>query len=149
MLPLIKFRLWISGRKSWKSDATSFPLNVIRWSMILNCPFGGYVHFFPWLVCVCVCGVQIPTSPRRLAYLTQRQAEQVRAQEYFGLYLVGQKFLHFFRTILISFWVGIFSGYMPRNGIARSCGNSIFSFFKDLPYCFPQWLFWFTFPSGV
>ena len=48
--------------------------------------------FFPGLcVCVCVCGVQIPTSPRRLAYLTQRQAEQVRAQEYFGLYLVGQK----------------------------------------------------------
>lgn len=89
MLPLIKFRLWISGRKSWKSDATSFPLNVIRWSMILNCPFAGYVHFFPWFVCVC--GVQIPTSPRRLAYLTQRQAEQVRAQEYLGLYLVGQK----------------------------------------------------------
>ena len=57
--------------------------------MILNCPVAGYVHFFPWFVCVC--GVQIPTSPRRLAYLTQRQAEQVRAQEYLGLYLVGQK----------------------------------------------------------
>ena len=48
--------------------------------------------FSPGLcVCVCVCGVQIPTSPRRLACLTQRQAEQVRAQEYLGLYLVGQK----------------------------------------------------------
>lgn len=61
--------------------------------MILKCPFTGYVHFFPWLVsvCKCVCGVQIRTSPRRLACLTQRKAEQVRAQEYLGLYLVGQK----------------------------------------------------------
>ena len=92
MLPLIKFRLWISGRKSWKSDATSFPLNVIRWSMILKCPFAGYVHFFPWLVCVCVCvWCSNPNKSTKLACLTQRQAEQVRAQEYLGLYLVGQK----------------------------------------------------------
>ena len=31
----------------------------------------------------------------------------------------------------------IFSGYMPRIGIARSYCNSIFSFFKKPPYCFP------------
>ena len=49
----------------------------------------------------------------------------------------------------VSLQIRIFSRYMPRNGIARSCGNSIFSFFKDLPYSFPQWLFRFTFPSGV
>ena len=82
MLPLIKFRLWISGRKSWKSDATPFPSNVIRWSMILNCPFAGYVHFFPCLVCVCVCvWCSNPHKSMKIG-LTQRQAEQVRAQEY-------------------------------------------------------------------
>ena len=48
----------------------------------------------------------------------------------------------------VSLQIRIFSRYMPRNGIAGSCGNSIFSFFKNLPYCFPQWLFQFKFPSG-
>ena len=58
MLPLIKFRLWTFGRTSWKSDATSFPLNVIEWYMILVSPFAGNVQFFPPAcpcVCVCVC----------------------------------------------------------------------------------------------
>ena len=31
-----------------------------------------------------------------------------------------------------------FSGYMPRSGIAGSYGSSIFSFFKEPPYCSPQ-----------
>ena len=40
----------------------------------------------------------------------------------------------------------VLSGYMPRSGIAGSYGNSVFSFFEELPYCFPLWLHQFTFP---
>lgn len=36
-------------------------------------------------------------------------------------------------------------GYMPKSGIARLYGNSIFNF-KDLSYCFPQQLHHFAFP---
>ena len=36
--------------------------------------------------------------------------------------------------------------YEPRSGIARSHGNCIFYFSEEAPYCFPQWLFYFTFP---
>ena len=32
----------------------------------------------------------------------------------------------------VSFWITAVSGYMPRKGIARSYGNSIFSFLRNL-----------------
>ena len=34
-----------------------------------------------------------------------------------------------------SFQIMVFSGYMPRSGIAGSYGSSVFSFFKEPPYC--------------
>ena len=33
--------------------------------------------------------------------------------------------------------IRVFSGYMPKNGIAGSYGNSISSFLKETPYFFP------------
>ena len=36
--------------------------------------------------------------------------------------------------------VSVFFRYVPRSGIARSFGSFIFLFFKEPPYCFPQWL---------
>ena len=48
----------------------------------------------------------------------------------------------------VSFWI-VLSGYMPRSGIGGSHGNSIFSFFKELLYCFPWWLYQFIFPPTM
>ena len=36
-----------------------------------------------------------------------------------------------------------FSGYVPRSGIARSCGRSVFKFLRETPYCSLQWLYQF------
>ena len=38
--------------------------------------------------------------------------------------------------VYISLKVRVFSSYMPRSGVAGSCWNSIFDFFKETPYCF-------------
>ena len=37
----------------------------------------------------------------------------------------------------VSFWIMVFPGYLPSSGIAGSYGSSIFSFFKEPPYCSP------------
>ena len=48
-------------------------------------------------------------------------------------------------------WTPIFnsSGYLPKSGIAGSCGNSMFSHFEELPNYFPKWLHHFTFAPTV
>ena len=35
-------------------------------------------------------------------------------------------------AVHVSFWIMVFSGYMPSNGLAGSYGNSIFSFLRNL-----------------
>ena len=39
--------------------------------------------------------------------------------------------------VQVSFWIMVFSRYMPRSGIAVSYSGSIFNFLKDSPYCSP------------
>ena len=39
--------------------------------------------------------------------------------------------------IHVSFSILVSSGYMPRSGIAGSCGAFIPRFFKEFPYCLP------------
>ena len=34
--------------------------------------------------------------------------------------------------VLVSFWTTFFSGYIPRSGIARSYGSSVFRFLRNL-----------------
>ena len=40
-----------------------------------------------------------------------------------------------------------FSRYMLGTGIVGSYGNSVFTFFEELPYCFLQWLHQFPLPQ--
>ena len=39
--------------------------------------------------------------------------------------------------VCVSFLIRVFSRYMFRSGISGSYGNSVFSFSKETPYCFP------------
>jgi len=48
----------------------------------------------------------------------------------------------------VSFQIRVSFRY-AQNGIAGSYGKSIFSFFKEPPYCYPQWLYQFIFPPTV
>ena len=52
-------------------------------------------------------------------------------------------------VVHVSFWITVFSGYMPSSGIAGSYASSVFSFLKEPPYCSPSWLYQFTFPPTV
>ena len=49
----------------------------------------------------------------------------------------------------VSFGIMVFSGYIPRTGIAGSYGSSIFRFLKESPYYSPWCLYQFTFPPTV
>ena len=44
----------------------------------------------------------------------------------------------------VSLQIIVLFGFLPRSGTAESYGNSIFSLFEELPYCFPEWLCQFT-----
>ena len=42
-----------------------------------------------------------------------------------------------------------FPGYIPSSGNAGLYGRFIPCFFQETPYCFPQWLYQFIFPSTM
>ena len=46
-------------------------------------------------------------------------------------------------------YILIFSGYMPRSGVAGSYGSSLFSFFEDPPYGSLWWLYQIALPPTV
>jgi len=53
-------------------------------------------------------------------------------------------------VVLLAIQISAFTfGYIPRGRIAESYGNSVFKFFEELPYHFPQQLYHFTFPSAM
>ena len=43
----------------------------------------------------------------------------------------------------------VFFRYPPKSGIAGSKGSFTFSFFEEIPYCFPQWLHQSAFPPKM
>ena len=50
--------------------------------------------------------------------------------------------VHFLELVFL-----FFSGCLSGSGIAGLCGSYILNFLAAPPYCFPQWLHQFTFPS--
>ena len=51
--------------------------------------------------------------------------------------------------VYVSFSFMVFSEFMPSSRITGSYGSFIPSFFKESPYCSPQWLYQFAFPPRV
>ena len=54
-------------------------------------------------------------------------------------------------TVHVSFKISvfIFFNYISGSEIVRSHSSSVFSFFEEPQYCFPQWLNQFTYPPSV
>ena len=48
-------------------------------------------------------------------------------------------------------WIGVlgFLGYIPTSGTTVSKGSSIFNFFEETQYCFPEGLYQSSFPMTV
>ena len=49
----------------------------------------------------------------------------------------------------VSFHIRVSSGCVPRSGVAESDGGCNLQFFKEPPYCSPECLHQFAFPSTV
>ena len=82
---------------------------------------------------------------------------------YHNLSFLLNEYLYYFHILAIVYVVAVNTGehvsfllsvlghfgYIPRSGISRSYGSSIFSFLRNLPYCSPQGLHQLIFPPAV
>ena len=87
-------------------------------------------------VCVCVC-VCVCTCDTGLRDFMKEKSEDLATE--LGRRKQWVKMPAMNTGLLGSFWIMIFSGYMPRSGIAGSYGSSIFRvfFLKEPPYYSP------------
>ena len=119
----------------------SICLTYFTWHNALqvhSCSANGKISFFLWLsnipfcICMYVCVHVNITSSLSSHLLVDTGSFRILATVSHAAVNSG---------VHASFQVNFFSGYMSRSGADGSHGNSSFSlFFKQTPYCFPQWL---------
>ena len=79
-------------------------------------------------------------------YITKYRIKPASSWILVGLVSSGQWELP---RVRVSFKIRVFYRCMPGSGIAGSYGNSLFSFLRQSPDYFLQWLYQFTFPPTV
>ena len=88
------------------------------------------VSTIPLCVCVCVC-----VCVYRIFFICSSVDRHLGC--FYVLAVVNSAAMNIGVHVSFLIRVFIFSGYITRSGIAGSYSSSIFSFFKEPPYCSP------------